>query len=180
MSQILIVFSSRHGHTRKIAERIAAAVRSTGTGTVVTDVEHAGRHDLHDYDAVIAGGSVHMERHDAHLVDWVARHATTLKGMPSGFFSVSLTATADRDKAAEFADRFEEETGWTAGRRTILAGALQYREYSFFTRQMVRQIAHAKGLPTDTSHDHEFTERDAVDVFAAAVARDAAAAVQPA
>jgi menaquinone-dependent protoporphyrinogen oxidase len=174
MSRILIVYCSRHGHTALIARRLAECVQGSATEVVVREVADAGGLDVHDFDAVIAGGSVHMERHDERLVEWARRHATSLNRMPSGFFSVSLTAVGDAGAARAYADRFEEDTGWFPARTVCLAGALQYREYSLLTRQMVRQIASAKGLPTDTSRDHAFTDWADVERFADAVAGEVA------
>jgi menaquinone-dependent protoporphyrinogen oxidase len=174
MSRILIVYSSRHGHTAEIAGRIAECLRTPGTEVVVHEIADAADVDVHDFDAVIAGGSVHMERHDERLTAWARRHATSLNRMPSGFFSVSLTAVGDPGGARAYADSFAEDTGWFPMRTVCLAGALQYREYSFLTRQMVRQIAAAKGLPTDTTRDHAFTDWAVVERFADAVAGDVA------
>ena len=170
MNRILIVYASRHGHTGRIARRLADTLRGLGGEVLLRDVERARALDLHDFDVVIAGGSVHMERHDDALVAWAERHATTLNRMRTGFFSVSLSAVGDPAAARAYVDRFEEDTGWLPTRSVCLAGALQYREYSFLTRQMVRQIAHAKDLPTDTSRDHEFTDWAQVERFASAVA----------
>jgi menaquinone-dependent protoporphyrinogen oxidase len=174
MSRILIDYSSHHCHTAEIAPRIAECLRTPATEVVVREVSAAGELEVHDFEAVIAGGSVHMERHDERLVEWARRHATSLNRMPSGFFSVSLAAAGDPGAARAYADRFEEDTGWFPARTVCLAGALQYREYSFLTRQMVRRIAAAKDLPTDTSCDHVFTDWAAVERFADAVAGDVA------
>jgi menaquinone-dependent protoporphyrinogen oxidase len=175
MQSILVVSTSRHGHTAQIVQRIARALERAGARPRVIDIDAAATVDLHEFDAVIAGGSVHMERHDDRLVQWVEQHATTLNGMRTGFFSVSLTAAVDPDAARGYADRLEEDTGWIPTRRVCLAGALQYREYGRLTRLMVRQIAHAKGLSTDTSRDHVYTNWDAADAFANAVAGQLAA-----
>ena len=173
MTRILIVFTSRHGHTATIARRLAATLRAAGAEVVLAAPEDA--HDLHAFDAVIAGGAIHMERHDDALVAWAREHALTLNGMPSGFFSVSLTVLDDPGAARGYVERFEEDTGWTPRRKVCLAGALQYRAYSFFTRQMIRQIAAAKRLSTDTSRDHEYTDWGQVEAFGLAFAEVPAA-----
>jgi menaquinone-dependent protoporphyrinogen oxidase len=135
MTRILIVYTSRHGHTARIARRVADTLRAHDRDVLLRDIERTADLDLHDFDVVIAGDSIHMERHDDTLVAWAERHATTLNRMRTGFFSVSLTAVGDPEGARGYADRFEEDTGWLPTRRICVAGALQYREYSFFTRQ---------------------------------------------
>jgi menaquinone-dependent protoporphyrinogen oxidase len=179
MNRILIVYTSRHGHTGEIARRLADTLRARGTDVLVCAPEEAATLALHEFDAVIAGGSIHMERHDDALAAWAERHAATLNRMRSGFFSVSLTVIGDPPAARDYVERFEEDTGWLPTRTVCLAGALQYREYSFFTRQLLRQIAHAKGLPTDISRDHEFTDWNELERFAATFAAPRLAAVRP-
>ena len=44
-----------------------------------------------------------------------------------------------------------------------VAGALQYREYDFFTRTLMRLLMRHEGHPTDTSQDYDYTDWDAVE-----------------
>ena len=92
----------------------------------------------------------------------------------SAFFSVSLTAAEDSDEAREVAAKlvndFEEETGWKPQASVTMAGALQYREYDFFTRLVIRMIARHHGQSTDTSQDVDYTDWDAVSEFAGRLA----------
>jgi menaquinone-dependent protoporphyrinogen oxidase len=175
MTSCLIIYASRHGHTGEIARRLAESLHDHGIqSTFMADVAEVGDLEVHDFDAVIVGSSVHMGRHDESLVRWVAEHHVSLQQRPSGFFSVSMAAADDSDKgraaAREYIDEFVEGTDWTPTRTVALAGALQYREYDFVTRQVVRQIALQKGLSTDGSHDTVYTDWDELDRFATAVA----------
>ena len=94
--------------------------------------------------------------------------------MPSAFFSVSLTAADDTDEARatarRYVDEFVEETGWTPGRTASFAGALQYLEYDFFTRLLIKMIARKGGLPTDARQDYDYTDWDAVWRFGGEIA----------
>ena len=49
---------------------------------------------LEDYDGVIVGGSIHMGKHQDHVVDFVRANRFALERLPSAFFSVSLLRTA--------------------------------------------------------------------------------------
>ena len=73
-------------------------------------------------------------------------------------------------------DEFVEATGWTPGRAITCAGALQYREYDFATRLVIRLMMRKGGHPTDTSRDHDFTDWAAVERFAREFAGALAAA----
>ena len=180
ISKILVAFATTHGHTAKIAERIRAALERDGA---TVDVRRLGdSHDdpaPRDYDAVIAGGSIHAGHHQRGLIDWVSRHRVALDTVPSAFFTVCLTAADDTEESRtatrEYLDDFVERTGWTPGRSATFAGALQYREYDFPTRLAMRLMMHRGHHPTDISRDYDYTDWDAVDrwahAFVATVAR---------
>jgi menaquinone-dependent protoporphyrinogen oxidase len=182
-ADILVVYASTHGHTAKIAERIAATLRSKGLETDLREVDHAGDVDPRRYNAVVVGASLHREHHQKANVEWGAARRDELEQRPSVFFSVSLSAAADdddeeaRDAAQRCIDEFCAQTGWTPGWTERIAGCLQYREYDAFTRQLMRLLMHRMGRPTDSSHDYDYTDWDAVDRLALEISAVATAAV---
>jgi menaquinone-dependent protoporphyrinogen oxidase len=168
MTRALVVFASTHGHTKRIAARIAEVLRETGLEAQEAPI--AGAPDPQAFDLVVVAGSIHGGKHHKDLVAWAREHQTTLAGTPSAFVSVSLTSAEDTDESRETAERyvdeFEEETGWAPPRVLEAAGALQYREYDFMTRLVVRLLASRHGMSTDTHEDHEFTDWADVERFA--------------
>jgi menaquinone-dependent protoporphyrinogen oxidase len=169
MNQALVLYASTHGQTAKIAARVADALERGG---VMADLRRADPKldpSPADYDLVVVGGSIHAGHHQRELVDWARRHAATLTTMPSAFFSVSLSAADDTDDARatarKYVDEFVEATGWTPRMSERFAGALQYREYEFFTRLLIKLMMHRAGHPTDTSQDYDYTDWDAVGRF---------------
>ena len=169
----LVTYASTHGHTARIAARLADHLRSHDMAVDLVRVEDAGETDPRDYDLVVVGASIHVGHHQRTVVDWVKRHVATLNMTPSAFFSVSLTAAEDsheaREVTAKLVNDFEEETGWKPQAAVTMAGALQYREYDFFTRLVIRMIARHHGQSTDTSHDVDYTDWDAVSEFAGSI-----------
>jgi menaquinone-dependent protoporphyrinogen oxidase len=171
MPRILVLYASTHGHTAKIAARIAAAFEADGA---TVDLHELGAKKsqpaLPDYDAVILGGSVHAGHHQRALVKWAERHHTALDLNPSAFFSVSLTAADDAEEARVatrgYLDDFVEKTGWTPSRSATFAGALQYREYDIATRALMRLLMRRVHHPTDASQDYDYTDWDAVERWA--------------
>jgi menaquinone-dependent protoporphyrinogen oxidase len=169
MPDFLIVYASTHGHTAKIASRVAAAVRDGGATAQVTEVSSAREIDPSGYDGVIVGASIHASHHQREIVDWVKGHATALSGMPSAFFSVSLAAAEEEEEsraaAGKYIDDFLDETGWKPRSTASFAGALQYLEYNFATRVLIRLMMKRAGHPTDASQDYDYTDWDAVESF---------------
>ncbi|WP_320668625.1 flavodoxin domain-containing protein [Patulibacter defluvii] len=167
----LVLYASQHGHVRKIALRIAQRLREAGLGVVVADLADGSAIDVEDYGLVVAGGAIHAGRHPRALRRWLADRAPALNARPTAVFSVSLAAAdpAPATKAATEAqlDGLLAEAGVVPVCRACFGGALQYREYGWPTRWLMRRIARKQGLPTDVSQDVDFTDWDAVDRFAA-------------
>ena len=173
MPNVLVIYASTHGHTGRIAARIAESMREAGHHVDLREVGDVGEADPRDYGFVVVGASIHVGKHQAEIAEWVKRHAQALNTMPSAFFSVSLTAADDSDEAREItagmAREFERAAGWTPQRTATFAGALQYSQYRFFTKRLIRRIAKGRGQSGDTSRDVELTDWNAVNSFAAEV-----------
>jgi menaquinone-dependent protoporphyrinogen oxidase len=182
MPSIPVFFATTEGHTKTIAEAIAAVLREEGYDSEALDVT---RHRepfawLNAVSAVI-GGSLHAGQHQRELHAFVAREARHLNARPAAFFSVSLSAAsrnqAEVDAAHGLAAAFTRDASWTPRRIACFAGKLAYTQYSFFIRLVMRRIARKEGGPTDTSRDHDLTDWAAVRAFAKSVAADARAAL---
>jgi menaquinone-dependent protoporphyrinogen oxidase len=177
----LIVYASTHGHTAKIAARIAAAMRDQRLEVDLRDVAVAADIEPGDYDVVVVGASLHREHHQKEIAAWVSDRRKALARIPTVFVSVSLSAAEDSDESRAATrrciDAFCDETGWTPSRTEAVAGCLQYREYDVFTRQLMRLLMHRMGHPTDASHDYDYTDWDAVDRLGREIASMAGRAV---
>jgi menaquinone-dependent protoporphyrinogen oxidase len=170
MTKILIGYGTTEGQTARIADRISEVIRSHGIEAQARDLKQSKDVGLDGYDAVIVGGSIHMGKHEDHVVDFVRKNRLKLEGLPSAFFSVSLAAHGDTANAEAYVANFEQETGWHPAQVGFFAGALLYRQYGFIKRLMMKKIVSDKpgGLSTDTSCDHVYTDWDEVKRFAEA------------
>jgi menaquinone-dependent protoporphyrinogen oxidase len=163
----LVVYASTHGHTAKIAARIAEAMVAEHVAVDLRDVADAAALDPGDYDVVVVGASLHKEHHQPAIAEWVTARSAGLEQRPSVFLSVSLSAADDsatsRAATQHCIDEFCAQTGWTPGRTEAIGGCLQYREYDVFTRQLMRLLMRRMGHPTNASQDYDYTDWDAVD-----------------
>ena len=168
MARVLIVYGTTEGQTGKIADVVAQVLRGLGHETDAVDIADLAGSALDHYDAVIAGASIHMGRHDKHLVEFAQENCDTLQRLPSAFFSVSLAAHGDIPEAEGYVDQFENVTGWRPDQIAIFGGALLYTQYGFIKRHVMKRIAKDKPghLGLDTSRDYVYTEWDAVKTFA--------------
>lgn len=169
MSDVLVVYATVEGQSRKIAEHVCDHVVRACRIARVVDAAHAPADlDPAAFDAVIVVAPVHMARHHQAAVHFIRDHADTLQKRPGALISVSLHAVAldpaDMDEARGYADELAAETGWLPAAVHYAAGALKFARYDFFKRWMMRRIATEKGLPTD-SDEIEFTDWRALDDF---------------
>ena len=164
---ILILYASTEGQTRKIAAFCLKRLTSAGHGAAMLRASDAGEIDAAAFDAVIVAGSVHLGRIQSELRDAVAGQAAALSRRPGLFLVVSLAAAGD--DAEELADldaiarRFQTDTGWTPSATHHVAGAFRFGEYDFFKRWAMRYIAMKKGQEVPDPHgDLELTDWDAL------------------
>ena len=177
MNRILILYSSREGHTERIAQYLRTAARAYDLAAEVVDSAHLPEgFAFGGYSAAIVAASVHRGRHGREIVEFVRRHIRNLERMPSAFVSVSLTAagaqdaTASPEKRAHAAttaksmlEAFLSDTGWRPTLARSVAGALLYTQYNWFLRWVMKSIARKSGGATDTSSDWDYTNWAALD-----------------
>jgi menaquinone-dependent protoporphyrinogen oxidase len=194
MRPVAVLYATREGQTRKIAEYVADRLHSHGL--------QAGLYDLRDsrpvpelasQAAVVLAASVHVGRHEKEMCRFVRQHRAELERMPAAFLSVSLSeagaemlgttpescasAAADVQKMLE---DFYAQTGWRPARVQPVAGALRYTRYKFLVRFLMKRIARSAGGSTDTSRNHEYTDWAALDRFVEELAHELHAAAEAA
>ncbi len=158
----LVIYGSIEGQTHAIADTIAAIVRDQGWEAEAMDGIHPPHAvDPSTFDLVILGAPIHVGKHPQEIRDLVRHHRDALNGMPSVFFSVSLSAAGnDRERAdaERCLNEFLEETGWRPAIHEIVAGALRYQDYGMFKRFLMKHVMKEGGHDTDTSRNHEYTD----------------------
>jgi menaquinone-dependent protoporphyrinogen oxidase len=172
VTTVLAVYGSAYGQTEKIVRRIADRLTGCGLGVTLhrADALPAAL-DLAGFDAVLVGASVMVGKHQPYVHRFVEQHAARLNAMPSAFVSVSGSAgsplPAKRADAQDYLETFLRRTSWRPTRTATFGGALAYTKYGWFMRWLIKRISKQSGAPTDTSRDHDLTDWNAVDQFAA-------------
>ena len=171
MGKILIVHGGHDGQTRKIAEHIAGRLRDRRQEAEVVDASTLGpQFSLAGYDTVVIGAAVRMGQHSPAIAEFVRKHGEALAHRRGAFFSVCLAAASPRPErraqTGQWSEQFFDNTGWRPPHAAVFAGALRYRHYNVLLRLLMKRIARAEGISTDTSRNHEFTDWRAVERFA--------------
>jgi len=160
MRELLIVYGSTEGQTRKIAEYLATEAREQGYPCTVYDATQVPADlDLTRFAKIIVAASVHMERHQTAVAHFVREHISAFQKVPSAFLSVSLSACGDAEErydAWKYTRNFLSEVDWRPPHVHVVAGALRFSEHDFFKRWAMKRLAKEKRASRD--QDHEYTD----------------------
>ncbi|HEX4522087.1 MAG TPA: flavodoxin domain-containing protein [Casimicrobiaceae bacterium] len=82
MRPVAVFYATREGHTRRIAERVAATLRQRGLDAVVGDVRaRQAALPPGPYAGVVVAASVHAGRHESEMIRFVAELADEISGL---------------------------------------------------------------------------------------------------
>ena len=99
MSQtVLVVYASKHGTTREVAESVASTLTSHGFDVELQAADAVAT--LDGVDAVVLGGGLYMARLHADARRFLARHRERLAEMPLAVFAMGPGSTSEKDIAA--------------------------------------------------------------------------------
>jgi len=177
MKPILIVYATREGHTRLIAQHIAEFLRERDFDVELHDARDSKtRPRVGGFSGVVLAASLHLGKHEPEMRVFIERERSVLATLPTLFLSVSLSAAGAQDttRAAEYRKRVFAElekcagalfdkTRWRPGHTEFVAGALMYTHYNPLVRWVMKRIAQKEGASTDTAHDHIYTDWPALD-----------------
>jgi len=173
MSRILIAYASSYGQTRKIAGTIAADLRHNGHVVELAAALTSPPPPVQDYDAVVLGSRVQFGTHARPIIDYITANRAELQGIPSYFFSVSMSAAdAHALDPQGYLEKLFATTQWRPRVAIAIAGGLPYRQYGFVLGAVMKLISRHGGHATDTSRDHEYTDWAQVGRFATGIAAD--------
>ncbi len=158
---ILLVYGSTEGQTKKIAEFCAAHLGAAGH---TVDIRDSRRRmvdlDVSAFDAVILAGSVHQKTHQESLAHFAIAHRKDLKNIPTLLISVSLAIAFENgdQEARQYVAGFVDYTGFTPGSVALVAGALKFDQYDYYMNQIVEHVVlENRGT---IGGDREFTDWD--------------------
>ena len=91
--KVLVTYSSKHGATAEIAEKIGEILKATGLEADVKDVKQAG--DPSGYKAAVVGSAAYMGRWRGDIVKYLKNNTSKLAGMPVWLFMSGPSGKGD-------------------------------------------------------------------------------------
>ena len=167
MSKFLIIYSTTDGHTKTICERIKNFIND-GNLVELLSLEDAKKIDLSNFERIIIGASIRYGKHSKELYKFINLNKNILDKKKCAFFSVNVVARKLEKNTAEtnpYINKFLKISKWKPNKIGVFAGKVDYPNYNFFDKYIIKFIMFITKGPTDTSKSYEFTDWSKVDDF---------------
>ena len=167
MSSLLIIYSTTDGHTKTICERIKDFFNEKGLVNIVS-LEQVNKINLNQFNKIIIGASIRYGRHSKSLYKFIKLNKDILNQKQSIFFSVNVVARKPEKNKPEtnpYIKKFLKISNWMPKKIGVFAGKVDYPNYGFFDKYIIKFIMYITNGPTDTSKSYEFTDWAKVDEF---------------
>ena len=168
MSGSLIIYSSTDGQTKIICEKIKSFSKNSESVKLIS-LEEASNFNLQSYEDIIIGASIRYGKHNKNLYKFISSNKETLEKKRSAFFSVNVVARKPEKNTPEtnpYMKKFLKISNWKPDKLGVFAGKVNYPNYGFFDKYIIRLIMFITKGPTDTSKSFEFTDWSKVEDFA--------------
>ena len=168
MRDNLIIYSSTDGHTKTICKRISNFLNTKNEIKVIS-LDEATKIDLSVFNKIIIGASIRYGKHSAKLYKFIEINKSLLDQKQSIFFSVNVVARKPEKNTPEtnpYIKKFLKISNWKPKKIGVFAGRVDYPNYGFFDKYVIKFIMFLTNGPTDTSQSYEFTDWSKVDQFA--------------
>ena len=164
----LIIYSSTDGHTKIICKRIIDFLKDRNIAKLVS-LNEAKNLDLSEFDKIIIGASIRYGKHSEDLYKFIELNKNILNEKESIFFSVNVVARKPEKNTPDnnpYIKKFLKISKWKPKKIGVFAGKVDYPNYNFFDKYIIKLIMFITGGPTDTSQSYEFTDWSKVEEFA--------------
>jgi menaquinone-dependent protoporphyrinogen oxidase len=169
MAKILLLYSTRDGHTREISWRMQQTLAENGHEVTLAPISDAPVLDMQSFDKIVVGASIRYGKHSPRLYEFVEANVQLLDSKPNAFFSVNVVARKpgkDRPDTNPYLRKFLKQIAWHPRELAVFAGKIDYPRYGFWDRLMIRLIMWVTRGPTDPTAVVEFTNWGRVESFA--------------
>ena len=159
----IFIYSSSNGQSLKICETLNEEKES-----LILNIDRLNSVNLDNFDQIIIGASVKYGDHNKKIYNFVKNNKILLKRKKTVFFSVNATARKSEKNTPNtnpYIIKFLKKTNWKPDHIGVFAGKIDFPNYNFLEKYIIKFIMWITNGPTDTSKTYEFTDWDAVKKF---------------
>ena len=168
MTSSLIIYSSTDGHTKTICKRIIDFLKD-GNSVKFVSLREAKNLNLSEFNRIIIGASIRYGKHSKELYKFIELNKNILNEKENVFFSVNVVARKPEKNTPNnnpYIKKFLKISKWKPKKIGVFAGRVDYPNYNFFDKYIIKLIMFITKGPTDTSKSYEFTDWSKVEGFA--------------
>lgn len=175
MANVLILYSTVDGQTKRICERLKQNLTAAGHETTLLSLADHEDVDVTRYNPVVIGASVRYGRHRQVVGRFITKNADLLQEKCGALFSVNLVArdpVKRRPDSNPYLQKLLGRIPWNPDLLEVFAGRLDYPSYKFRDRIIIKLIMKITHGPTNVQ-TVEFTDWEQVDDFGKLLVRAA-------
>ncbi len=162
----LIIYSTTDGHTKKISEFIK--INSKSNVFDLISIDETDSLDLNNYELIILGASIRYGRYRQKVYNFVKKNIKILDKKKNAFFSVNVVARKPEKSTPDtnpYIKKFLKKTTWTPKKIAVFPGKVDYPNYNFVNKIIIRLIMYITNGPTNTNQSYEFTNWSDIKSF---------------
>ena len=159
----IFIYSTSNGQSLKICNAI-----NKNKESLIIVIDKIKTVELNKFDQIIIGASVKYGDHNKKIYDFIKNNKILLETKKTGFFSVNATARKSEKNKPEtnpYVIKFLKKTNWTPDNIGVFAGKIDFPNYNFLEKYIIKVIMWITNGPTDTSKTFEFTDWEDVKKF---------------
>ena len=159
----IFIYSSSNGQSLKICEAL-----NKNKESLIIDMDMLKTTKLDNFDQIVIGASVKYGDHNKKVYEFVKKNRVLLEKKKTVFFSVNATARKSEKntpKTNPYIVKFLKKTNWTPDHIGVFAGMIDFPNYNFIEKYIIKLIMWITNGPTDTSKTFEFTNWEDVKKF---------------
>ncbi|WP_298444559.1 menaquinone-dependent protoporphyrinogen IX dehydrogenase [uncultured Ferrimonas sp.] len=172
MQRTLLLYSTVDGHTKRIIERIRDRLEAQDHYVQLAELERC-QLDVSQFDKVVIGASIRYGNYRPALFEFIRNNLVPLQQRPCAFFSVNLVARKPGKNTPQtnaYVAKFLQQSPWQPALLGVFAGKLNYPQYAWRDRLVIRFIMWLTKGPTAADTVREYTDWGKVELFADQVA----------
>jgi len=135
----------------------------------VISIADAKSLNLNDFETIVIGASIRYGKHKPEVYKFIKDNLEVLNAKKNAFFSVNVVARKPEKNTPDtnpYMQKFLELSKWSPKNLSVFAGKIDYPQYKFVDKQMIRLIMWMTKGPTDINETFEFTDWEKVESFA--------------